>query len=589
MDAAIVDFFLEEDQVPNIALKAQANTINGDLTFNLPASTPANGNTLLLKENALLNNVDVLNVKAKAVRTSCDGCQDCSANCADTEFQVHSPVTFTGTVDATAATVTKLNDIPWVNYIKLADFNNNIRISGTKTFTDINVGILEAETFHELTPDQLLTTNSHQDIAQDMTFTKSTTFKSVLTPPSNPCVPVDGTNLCEVFKSDLAAINNGESWISSNTIDTDLKFTKLRVLTGSDIKFDGTVNEMKVGDIVDKIVTDESKSFGITGTKTISSPASLGSVTSGDSDSNVNLVSGETTTTIDDYVNTKTTKEISGEKQFTNDVSIEDIYTVGETLINDLSVAHLLHCFVDKGDHTSDPIHVYHPMTFNKVSLPRMEMKRNPDFDSYGIAPKLEDYPTVIQFCNIPLPSGKTLDGAPSSDDDYFLPLVQNYLSSSLGVTLTLNSDFFIQAMFTCVLKDDPHLTILDNLERTEKIKQLLNERYGLSMNVLNAKTNIELLAIVARNPLVNMHDPSKDLALLDSNNEFCVNEACIQNFEGGFDALKVTSGGNLNLLDSLTVHGVDIDSFDGQRVKLSSPNTVEGVLSFTSLRFVIF
>lgn len=589
LDATVDDFPLDSAQVPNIALKAQANTIAGDLIFNL-GSSAATGSSLLLKNTALLNNVDILDVKNNAVRTSCVGCTDCSANCANTILQVHSPVTFTKSLSATSATVTELNDIPWTDYITKSEADNPITLAGTKTFTDVNVNILQADTFDGLTPDQLLTTNSHQDIAESMTFSKATTYKSIDTPSSNPCVPVDGRDLCQVFKSDLAAINAQESWITSNTIDTDLEFTNLKILEGSDLRFDGTVNGMTVGDIVDKIVTDESKSFAITGTKTISSPASLADVTSGDGSNNVNIEYNNVITTINDYVNTVTTTEMSGTKRFTNAVSIEDIFTVGDTQINDLSVAHLLHCFVDKGDHLSEPIHIRHPISFNKVSLPRITLERNSALSTYGIVPTdAASGPQVIQFCSIPLPNGDNLDDQDPSNDAYFLPIVQQYLLQ-FGVTLTIDPDYYLHAMFTCVLKTDEHVATLTNDERLAKIKILLNEQYGIPMTRLNSKTGIELLALIARKPLVNEKDPSSDLALLDGDNQFCKPATnCVQDFEGGIDAAKVTTNSNIMMLDGDTVHGIDIDVLDEQRVELVGHNTIGGVLTFSSLRYVFY
>ena len=83
---------------------------------------------------------------------------------------------------------------------------------------------------------------------------------------------------------------------------------------------------------------------------------------------------------ISDFVNTETTTEITGAKTFSSAVSVEDIFAVGTTLINDLSVAHMLHCFVDKNSALTDDIHIYHPVHYDSISVPRLEVLRNRNF-----------------------------------------------------------------------------------------------------------------------------------------------------------------------------------------------------------------
>jgi hypothetical protein len=579
LNAHVDGFVLDLADISNMALKESANIITGDIVVNIAGTDSANkaiGTSILLEDGALLNNVDLLAVKADAVRTSCEGCTTCGSNCASSTVQVFSPVAFTGALTAASLTVTNLNSRPFSTFITTDEFSDsNFEITGEKTLTDITVQNLEASLFHGLDLKNLMTTNSEQDIEVDITFDKTSEFASINAPVDNPCVPIDGKNLCLIFKSDLAAVNAGSPWITENTIDTDIKFNKISIAQNAAIMFEDQVNSMTVGDVVDKIVTDEDKEFEITGTKTITKPITLQAVTS-HANANVNLIVGDTTYTINDFVNTRTTQEVDGAKHFSSTVNVENLFTVGSALINDLSVAHLLHCFVDKGNESSTEIHIHHPISFDLVSLPRVLVQRDPDLETFGIVPKDDTFSTAGLFVGI------SVDGKDETT-------LKNELVAKMlldhEVVIPDGEKVALDIMFTHVLRTSANIKECDFDAKRAQLNQLLNTIYGLTMSFVSSLSDLQVLQYLARNPMVNRYDPSTDLALLSGENQFCSASPCIQNFQGGIAADTVTVSENINILDSKVIHNIDVNVLNADRVSLSQANTnVLGRLDFSSL-----
>ena len=576
LNSHIDGFLLTSGDADNMALKNSANTIPFDLTVNI-ADAPGNkasGESILLEQGVLLNSVDLYNKKINAVRTSCEGCSSCNDNCGDSTVQIISPVTFQGTVTAPSMELTSVNSKEFDKFIDQTEFDNSqISITGIKTLTNVNANTLKASTFHELELDTLLTTNSVQEVTGGYTFNKVSEYASINTPTESPCVPVDGKDLCAIFKSDLEAVNQAESWIQSNSIDTDVKFSKLTIKAGAAIEFDNLVNGMILADVVGQIVTDENKAFTIEGEKTTLSSITLQSVSS-NHDSEVNIISGDNTCTISDFVNTHTTTEIVGHKTFSNAVLFEDIFTVGSAHINDLDVSHMLHCFVDKNSDDVTDIHILHPVHYHTVSVPKLVVERDSvNFESYGTVPLDTSIETAALFVGLELdPVNKE-------------SLIQSMLSVH-GLIVEDSDEVGKDVMLSFVIRDQENLLALSLLEKRNQLNLLLNTRHGITMTSLEALTDLEALQIIARNPKVNSFDPSTDLALLDSNNVFCTAEDnCIQNFNGGLAANSVQVSGELKILDDKLVHNVNPSVVDADRISLTRNNNIGASKKFTSLR----
>merc|ERR1719312_1216993 len=106
--------------------------------------------------------------------------------------------------------------------------------------------------------------------------------------------------------------------------------------------------------------------------------------------------------------------------------------------------------------------------------------------------------------------------------------------------------------------------------EKRNALNLVIRRTYKVSSTFASSLTDLQVVQLICRDPVINDVDPSKDLALLDSDNVFCSpDQECIQKFNRGFLANSLIVRDNVHMNVNGTVFGVDLSRLEEERASL--------------------